>query len=55
MSVSVIKIYGLRTYSDGSMLRICLAGTPPTMVFAGMLLVTTDPAAMMTLSPMVTP
>ena len=37
------------------MFRMNLAGTPPTTVLAGTSFVTTAPAAMMALSPMVTP
>ena len=40
---------------DYSMFRMNLAGTPPTTVLAGTSFVTTAPAAMMELSPMVTP
>lgn len=41
--------------ADYSMFRMNLAGTPPTTVLAGTSFVTTAPAAMMALSPMVTP
>lgn len=37
------------------MFRMNLAGTPPSTVLAGTSFVTTAPAAMMALSPMVTP
>ena len=42
-------------FSFLSISRICLAGTPPTTVLAATSFVTTDPAAIMALSPTVTP
>lgn len=42
-------------FSSLPMFRICLAGTPPAIVSAFTSFVTTDPAAIMALSPTVTP
>jgi len=44
-----------KSFCPYSILRIYLAGTPPTTVFAATSFVTTAPAAMMALSPTVTP
>ncbi len=54
-TVPVSDGQGKSGFSFLSMSRIYLAGTPPATVLAATSFVTTDPAAIMTLSPTVTP